>query len=398
MADRGSRGALRAIELANAPGRFLSTVQIGITLIGVLAGAFSGATLADRLGGLLASYGISEEVADELAFVLVVVVITYLSLIVGELVPKQIALRSPERMASAVAAPMAVLAKICTPLVWLLELSSSVVLRLLRFRQDASRRVTDEEIRSLIAEAEASGVVEAGERQLIAGVMRLADRGVRAIMTPRPDVEWIDVNDGDDAILSAIRKSPRSRLLVCEGNPDNVVGVLRGRDLAMDRLEGRTTPVRALLRVPVTLPDTLGALSALERLHDAGNGFGLVVDEYGHIEGVVTPADALAAMRGAAATASADEEPMVVRRGDGSLLVSGGLPVDGLEEVLGQAVPRTPPYNTVAGLLLHHIRRVPDTGETVDIAGWRFEVVDMDGRRIDKVLVSRAVTDGARSV
>jgi putative hemolysin len=270
----------------------------------------------------------------------------------------------------------------------LLDLSSAAVLRLFGRDTGDGRRVTDEEIRTLIAEAEASGVVEAGERRLISGVMRLADRGVRAIMTPLPDVEWIDLLDGEDAVLQAVRNARHSRLLASDGQADNVVGVLQVRDVLQDRLDERNTAVRDLVKPPVTLPDTLGALPALERLHEAGgNGFGLVVDEYGHSEGIVTSADVLAAIRGM--PADAEDEAMVVARPDGSYLISGALPLDALEDVLRQTLPSEHSYHTLAGLLLYQMRRVPAAGDSLDLAGWRFEVVDMDGRRIDKVLVSR---------
>jgi putative hemolysin len=390
MAERGERGADKAIDLASAPGRFLSTVQIGITLIGVLAGAFSGATLSDKLAIVLRDSGLSREIADQVAFGIVVAVITYLSLIIGELVPKQIALRAPERVAAVIAGPMSVLSRIATPVVFLLDVSSAAVLRLFGSDTGDGRRVTDEEIRTLIAEAEASGVVDAGERRMISGVMRLADRGVRAIMTPLPDVEWVDLLHDDAAVLQAIRGTRRSRLLACDGQSDNVIGVLHVRDVLQDRLDGRSTAIRDLVKSPIMLPDTLGALQALERLHESGgDGFGLVVDEYGHSEGIVTSADALAAIRGSAVDMAGGEDAMVVTRPDGTYLVSGALPVDGLEELLRQTMPGDRQYHTVAGLLLYQMRRVPAAGEYLDLAGWRFEVVDMDGRRIDKVLVSR---------
>ncbi len=390
MADRGIRGARMAMALANAPGRFLSTVQIGITLVGVLAGAFSGATIATPFAAWLASFGLSGDVADNVALGLVVAAITYASLIVGELVPKQIALRAPERVASTIAAPMTWLARFATPIVVLLDVSSAAVLRLLGSRRGERQRVTDEEIRALIAEAEASGVVQAGERRMISGVMRMADRNVRAIMTPLPEIEWIDLAADEAVILDSIRQSDRSRLLACEGNPDNVVGVLRVRDVLQARLEGRPTPIREMVRKPLILPDSLAALHALDRMHAEGSEFGLVVDEYGHVEGIVTPADALAAIRGASAEMSEDDEPLVVKRSDGSFLVSGAAPLHVLEDTLGMPLPAEHPYHTVAGLLLYRMRRLPVVGQSMVLAGWRFEVVDMDGRRIDKVLVSRA--------
>lgn len=389
LADAGSRGARTALALADDPGRFLSTVQIGITLVGILAGAFSGATLGGALTELLAARGVPPAWADPIGFGVVVAFVTYLSVVIGELVPKQLALRSPERIAVVVAGPLATLSRIATPLAVVLNLSSALVLRAFGKARDEDKRVTEDEIRAMVAEAESAGVVKPGERRMISGVMRLADRGVRAIMTPRPDIEWIDLDSTDEEIIAEIRTSDRTWLLACEGNPDQVVGVLRARHLLQDRLDGCNTPVRELLKQPAVLPDTLNALQALDRLYESGNGFGLVLDEYGHCEGIVTRADALKAIRGEHATGEAEDEPMVVRRDDGSFLVAGALPVDTLRDTMGLRLPTERPYHTVAGLVLHELRRVPSVADVVVVDGWRIEVVDMDNRRIDQVMMSK---------
>ncbi len=389
LADAGSRGARTALALADDPGRFLSTVQIGITLVGILAGAFSGATLGGALTELLAARGVPPAWADPIGFGVVVAFVTYLSVVIGELVPKQLALRSPERIAVVVAGPLATLSRIATPLAVVLNLSSALVLRAFGKARDEDKRVTEDEIRAMVAEAESAGVVKPGERRMISGVMRLADRGVRAIMTPRPDIEWIDLDSTDEEIIAEIRASDRTWLLACEGNPDQVVGVLRARHLLQDRLDGHNTPVRELLKQPAVLPDTLNALQALDRLYESGNGFGLVLDEYGHCEGIVTRADALKAIRGEHATGEAEDEPMVVRRDDGSFLVAGALPVDTLRDTMGLRLPAERPYHTVAGLVLHELRRVPSVADVVVVDGWRIEVVDMDNRRIDQVMMSK---------
>lgn len=388
LADAGSRGARTALALADDPGRFLSTVQIGITLVGILAGAFSGATLGGALTELLAARGMTPVWADWVGFGVVVAFVTYLSVVIGELVPKQLALRSPERIAVVMAGPMSVLSRIATPLVALLNLSSALLLRLFGAASEDDKHVTEDEIRAMVADAESAGIVKPGERRMISGVMRLADRGVRAIMTPRPDIEWIDVLSPDQEIIDEIRASDRTWLLACEGNPDHVVGVLRARHLLQDRLDGRNTPIRDLLRQPVVLPDTLNALQALDRLYESGNGFGLVLDEYGHCEGIVTRADALKAIRGE--QIEDEEDPMVVRREDGSFLVAGALPVDTLRDTLGMKLPAERPYHTVAGLVLHELRRVPVVGDVITVFGWRVEVVDMDNRRVDQLLISKA--------
>ncbi|MGE0424069.1 MAG: hemolysin family protein [Reyranellaceae bacterium] len=389
LADAGSRGARTALALADDPGRFLSTVQIGITLVGILAGAFSGATLGGALTELLIERGVPETWAHPVGFGAVVALVTYLSVVIGELVPKQLALRSPERIAVVVAGPLAALSRFATPVGALLDLSSALVLRAFGRPSDADKRVTEDEIRAMVAEAETAGIVKPGERRMIAGVMRLADRGVRAIMTPGPDIEWIDINSTEQEIIAEIRASDHTWLLACEGNLDSIAGVLRARHLLQDRLDGRNTPIRELLNQPIVLPDTLNALQALDRLYESGNGFGLVLDEYGHCEGIVTRADALKAIRGEHAVGESEDDPMVVRREDGSFLVAGALPVDTLRDTMGLKLPEERPYHTVAGLVLHELRRVPAVADVVVVNGWRIEVVDMDNRRIDQVLMSK---------
>lgn len=396
LADAGSRGARTALALANDPGRFLSTVQIGITLVGILAGAFSGATLGGTLTELLVARGVPLPWADPIGFGVVVAIVTYLSVVVGELVPKQLALRSPERIAIVVAGPMSVLSRIATPVGAVLNQSSALLLRLFGPVRGDQHHVTEDEIRAMVAEAETAGIVKPGERRMISGVMRLADRGVRAIMTPRPDIEWIDISAPEADVINEIRASDHTWLLACDGNPDQIVGVLRARHLLQDRLDGRATPIRELLKQPVVLPDTLNALQALDRLYESGNGFGLVLDEYGHCEGIVTRADALKAIRGEHATGEAEDDPMVVRREDGSFLVAGALPVDTLRDTMGMRLPTERPYHTVAGLVLHELRRVPVVSDVVTVAGWQIEVVDMDNRRIDQVLMSKAPGRKAR--
>lgn len=388
LAERGSAGARAALALFDDPGRFLSTVQIGITLVGILAGAFSGATLGLALGEILMSYGVARPVADPAGFGIVVGIVTFLSVVVGELVPKQIALRAPEAIAVVVARPLAAMAWAARPIVGLLDGSSAVLLRLFGIRGGPKEGVTEEEVRGMIADAESSGALAPAERRMMSGIMRLADRSVRAIMTPRPDVEWIDIGAPDAALVDTIRGSDRTWLLACEGHPDNVVGVLRARRFLQDRLDGRTTPIGELIHHPAVFPDTLNALQALDRLHGSRSGIGLVVDEYGHSVGIVTRADALRAIRSDLA-GEADDEPMIVRREDGSYLVAGALPVDTLIETIPLHLPPEPDYHTVAGLVLHELRRMPKVGERVTVGDWQIEVVDLDKRRIDQLLMTK---------
>jgi len=391
MVDRNVRGAARALELGANPGKFLSTVQIGITLVGVLSGAFSGATLGDRLSRLLIDLGMSAGVAQPLGVGIVVAVITYGSLIIGELVPKQIALRDPERIASKVAGPMAMLATISAPVVWLLDLSGRSVLWLLGQRGESEEKVTDEEIRMIVAEAEHQGTIESDERRMIAGVMRLGDRAVRAVMTPRTDVDWLNVQSDEASIRKLLLESQHSRLPAADGNVDNMIGVVQTRDILATLLAGRPLDARKHVREAPIVHDQADALDVLAKLKEADLPMALVHDEYGHFEGVVTPADILEAITGVFRSDldADDSEESAVQREDGSWLLAGYMQADEMADMIGIDLPENRDYETVAGYVLSHMHHLPATGETVDAQGWRFEVVDLDGRRIDKVLATK---------
>jgi putative hemolysin len=389
LADRGTSGARRALQLASDPGRFLSTVQIGITLVGILSGAFSGATLGLRLAQWLGGLGVPAGTASALGVGMVVAVITYFSLIVGELVPKQIALRNAEAIAARVAPAMLLLSRIAAPLVWLLDLSGKAVLRLLGQGSEDARRVTDEEIAALIAEAESHGTIEADERRMIAGVMRLGDRSVRAIMTPRTEVDWFDV-DADAATTRAMLiETQHSHLPAADGSVDNVIGVIRTRDLLSAMLANKTYEPRAHVKPAPVVHDHADALDVLATLREADVPMAMVHDEYGVFEGVVTPADILEAITGVFRFDAEDGEPLAVQREDGSWLFAGSMPVDEMADYLRIELPARRRYETVAGFVLSHVNHLPRTGEAVDALGWRFEVVDLNGRRIDKVLATR---------
>ncbi|MPZ36562.1 MAG: DUF21 domain-containing protein, partial [Rhizobiales bacterium] len=328
MIERNVVGSRRALALATDPGRFLSTVQIGITLVGVLSGAFSGATLGLRLSALLMELGMPDRFADVIGIGVVVAAITYMSLIIGELVPKRIALRNPEGIAVRVAPAMMFLAKIMSPLVWLLDTSGRAVLRLLGQHKPTADKVTEEEIRTLVAEAEHAGVLEPGEKEMIAGVMRLGDAPVRAVMTPRREVDMIRLADDPQAIHAAIRNSPHSRLPAFESDPDDVIGVIQAKDLLHAFMNGGEPDIRSHVRPAPIVPDTVDARDVVAILKGSTVHIGLVVDEYGHFEGVVTSADILEAIVGEFHTEEGSPEPMVVRRDDGSLLVSGWMPAE----------------------------------------------------------------------
>jgi putative hemolysin len=388
LSDQGNKGATTALRLAENPGRFLSTVQIGITLVGVLSGAFSGATLGARLSEWLATQGLTPAMADGFGVGIVVVGITYLSLILGELVPKQIALRDPERVAARVAPAMLLIAKVGAPLVFLLDLSGRAVLSLLGQKGESEERVTEEEVRTIIAEAETAGVLERDEREMISGVMRLADRSARALMTPRREVEVIDLADSADEIRAQLRATRRSRLPVQEGEADSIIGVVVVKDLIDFLSDGGTHDLRGLVNEAPVVMDTAGALQVLREIRSSRVHMALVFDEYGHFEGIITPGDVLEAIIGAFQEEEEDEPP-IVTRADGSWLVAGWMQVDEFSHELGIHIPRDADFQTVAGFILAELNHLPNVGEVFEKGHWRFEVVDLDGRRIDKILVSR---------
>jgi putative hemolysin len=390
MIDREVKGAGRALTLGANPGRFLSTVQIGITLVGVLSGAFSGATLGERLTDMLIAWGMSPAVATPLGVGVVVAVITYGSLIVGELVPKQIALKDPEGIAVMVAPAMTILSKIALPLVFLLDFSGRAVLWLLGQSGESEEKVTDEEIKMLVAEAEHHGTIESDERRMIAGVMRLGDRAVRAVMTPRTEIDWLNLESDEATARKMLMETQHSRLPVGEGVVDNMIGVVQTRDLLAAMLAGQAFDPRKHVRPAPIVHDQADALDVLTTLKQSEVPVALVHDEYGHFEGIVTPADILEAITGVfRSDLDEEDEPPSVRREDGSWLLAGYMQADEMAEQLGIDLPENRDYETVAGYILSHLHRLPATGECVDAQGWRFEVVDLDGRRIDKVIASR---------
>jgi putative hemolysin len=389
LARAGHRGASQAIALASDPGRFLSTVQIGITLIGIVAGAFSGATLGVYLEDFLTDLGLPERVAEVLGYGSVIIAVTYLSLIVGELVPKSLALRNAEKIACAVAPFMTTLARAGAPAVWLLDQSTKAVMRLLGQAPGANSAVTEEELKALIADAESAGVLETGERQMIAGILRLGDRAVQGLMTPRTDVDWIDLSDDADAIKARLISTGHSRLPVGEGAPDRMIGVVQTRELLADLLSGKPLDIRARARKAPVIPEMMDALDVLNVLREAPVPMALIHDEYGHFLGLLTPTDILEAIAGVFHADSEGREPYAVQRADGSWLLSGAMPADELADLLGIPIAGKRPYQTVAGLVLTHLQHLPATGEIVEAYGWQFEVVDLDGRRIDKVLAKR---------
>ena len=390
MVRKGSRGAQAAIDLAAEPGRFLSSVQIGITLVGIFAGAYSGTSLRDPVAERLQMLiGMERDTALDVAFGTIIVVTTYVSLIVGELVPKQFALRTPERIAALVALPMGGVARITAPLVWLLDGTSALVFRILGLDRENEDKVTAEELHLVVAEASRSGVIEESERAIISGVVRLADRPVREVMTPRTEVDWLDADADSEAVRERLLATPHTRLPVGAGSVDQLIGVVQARDIAAALFRGETIDVRRLVRRAAVVPDQIDAMDALSALRTAEVPMLFVHDEYGHFDGLVTPADLLSAIAGHFASDSdIGTDPAIVERSDGSLLVSGSAPADLLAERTGITLPEERDYATVAGYALSVLRHLPEVGEVFTDQGWRYEVVDMDGRKIDKLLAS----------
>ncbi len=392
-AQKGINGARVALSLAAEPGKFLSTVQIGITLIGIIAGAYSGASLGGPTAERLVALGFPAEWADEAGFAVVIALTTYLSLVVGELVPKQVALRAAAPIAIAMARPMEVLAKVAAPLVWLLDASSALLIRLLGVRPAGQSAVTAEELHMLFAEATRSGVIEHEQHQMLQGVVRLAQRPVRELMTPRTEVDWIDVAAGQAEIRATIEESPHSLLPVAEGSPDRVLGVVKARDILTLLVAGSTVDLAALMGKAEVVPDQLDAVDALRVLQQADVAMAMVHDEYGHLDGIVTPVDLLTALVGNfVSDQDPGDSPGLVEREDGSLLVAGSLSADVLADRLGIEYGDDREFGTAAGYALHVLKRLPGEGDHFTDQGWRFEIVDMDGRRIDKLLVSNGIS------
>lgn len=389
MERKGVAGATLARELAEDPQRFLPTVQVGITLVSVLTGVFGGARIASNLQvWLVATWPHLEHSAETIALAIVVVVTTYLTLVLGELVPKQLALRQPEQVSAWVARPITWLAAASSPAVWLLGKSSAFILRLLGLHRVPQQTVTEEELKALLAEGTQTGVLEVEERDMIERVLRLADKPVRAIMTPRTELAWIDRASPPAEIAAALKSAPHSRFVVCDGSIDNVVGVVQAKDLLDRILAGEKLSIAEVLRQPIIVPDTVTALDALERLKSDALGLALVMDEYGSFEGLVTAADMLEAIVGD--PTDSESHPVAGGQdGESTLVMDGMMPVDEVKVRL--ALPDLPAegsYHTLAGLILALLRRVPRTGDRIVFGGWRFEVLEMDGRRVERVRAS----------
>lgn len=392
IAEGGNAKARAALELANAPDRFLSTIQIGITLIGILAGAFGGATIAEQLGVWISQVPVLAPYGEAIGLMIVVLTITYFSLILGELVPKRLALSYPERIAMLVAGPMRKLSRAAAPLVSILSVSTSAVLSLLRLKASTDPPVTEEEVKVLIAQGTLAGVFEESERELIESVFELSDRTIATLMTPRREIVWLDVEDAPEKNYAKIMKSQYSRFPVGRGRLDNLLGAAKAKDLLAQCISGEPLNLNLGLKQPLFVPESTSSMKALELFKVAQTHLALVVDEHGAVEGLVTTNDILEAIVGDIGPRQTRIGRKAVQREDGSWLLDGALSIDEFSEIFSidpQTGEERYVYHTVAGFILFHLGRVPQEGDHIESHGLRLEVVDMDGKRIDKVLATQ---------
>jgi putative hemolysin len=392
-AEQGDQKSRQALKLVEAPNDFLATVQVGITLVGILAGAFGGATIAEKLAPGLKQIPGLEPYAESVAFGLVVLVITYLSLVIGELVPKQLALNHTEAIARAMAGPMLLLSKLAAPLVYLLSGSTALLMRVFRIKPSGEPEITEEEIRMLLRQGAQTGEVEMAEHRMVENIFHLGDQRVRTLMTPRVDVIWLEADESPEQWRQKLSTGGFSRYPVGQGSVDNIIGFVRAKDLLAEFLNGRTPELKTSLRRALFVPESTPSWKVLELFKQSGNHLALVVDEHGGIEGLITHHDLLAAIVGEIEPILADEDKPAVQRPDGSWLLDGALTVREFKEILGLSTlpgETNGDYDTLGGFVLHQLGRVPAPADAFEYNGWRFEVLDMDRRRIDKVLARQA--------
>jgi putative hemolysin len=393
LADEQTRGAQSALALKNEPSNFLSTIQVGITSVGILSGAIGETALADPLTLWLASFPLIEPYARGIALTAVVVGLTYVSVVVGELVPKQLALLSPEKIASTIAAPMNVLTRVTGPLVWLFSASSAFLLRISGAARRNEPPVTDEEIRVLMGQGAEAGVFHESEQAIVANVLRLDVQRIGAIMTHRNDIYMVDLDGPEVELRKRIAESPYTRVIVCRDGLDHIVGMLRTSDILKDALTGKSFAIEPYLHPPLYVPESVTTTRLLENFRTTRQQCALIVDEYGELQGLVTLTDVLISIVGDIPTSDIAEEQDVVMREDGSWLIDGSVTIERLKSVL--AITEILPgeakntFNTLGGLAMHALDSIPLVNDNFEAAGYRFEVIDMDKNRVDKVLVSR---------
>lgn len=388
-ADAGSSGARRALELKNDHSKFLSTVQIGITLIGIFSGTYSGVTLSEPLADwVLAHFPDAGRHADDIAIAIVVSSVTYVSLVIGELVPKQIALRHADSVAMLIAQPIWLLSLITRPLVWLLDVSNRAVLRLINVRPGDTPTASTDDVKDIIAESSEAGAIDPEERKMMERVMRLDTLPISATMTHRRDIVWFDITDTPDLISAKIAASHHSRYPVCDGTIEQIIGLVSLKEMALHLVSSKPFDLRTLVHKPYYLPDSINVLNALSEFKQSTSGIALIVNEHGGLQGIVTLKDILETLIGTLPEPAMRGDEGVVEREDGSWLVDGALSLHEAEEMMGMSgLSGSGDYHTIAGFVLEHLREIPGSGDTFTWQGLRVEVVDMDGMRIDKVLI-----------
>ena len=390
MAERGDAKARTALDLANAPNQFLPTVQVGITLLAIVSGAFGEKTIAARIGPLLDLIPGVERYSSAIASTIAILIVTYLTLIVGELVPKRVALNNPEPIAAFVAIPLRMLAKITSPVVYLLAASTEMVLRMLSIRPSTEPEVTEEEIKVLLEQGTEAGTFEEAEQDMVERVFRLGDRPVGALMTPRPEIVWLDVEDSAETNRKRMIDSGHSRFPVCQGDLDNVLGILQVTDVLSRSFNNQPLDLTASLRRPLFVPESTHGLKVLELFKQSDTHLVLAVDEYGVIQGLLSINDILVEIVGDLPAVDQKDEPQAVQREDGSWLVDGMLTIDNFLELFDlEELPEEQrgSYNTMGGFVITHLGKIPTAADYFQWRGFRFEVMDMDGNRVDKVLV-----------
>jgi putative hemolysin len=390
MSKDGVRSAQVALDISENPNKFLSTVQIGITLIGILSGALGGASISSDLSLIFQDVSWLKPYSEILSVAIVVLLTTYFSLVIGELIPKRLGMNSPEKIASAVAMPMKAISWLTSPIVKLLSASTDIGLKILGIEKSKDPIITEEEIKILMKQGTQSGIFESAEEDMVTGIFRLGERYIDSIMTPRTEIEWIDLDEPFEVILEQVINSNHSRFPVATGELDNVQGMLLGKDLLSKSLNGATPSIPDIIQTPLFVPDSTSALKALDLIKEAGAHAALVIDEFSGVLGMVTLYDVLKSIVGSIPTAGEEEEIQIIQREDGSWLLDGLLDIDDIKELLGiETLPEEDRvgFQTLGGFMMTMLDSIPEVGQYFDVYNMRFEIVDMDGKRVDKVLV-----------
>jgi len=392
-AKYGNKGAQTALLLLKQPEEILSAIQVGITLVGIVSGAFGGIALSEDMAPVFSKISVLAPYADVLAVAFVVGIITYFSLIIGELVPKTIALNNPEKIAIALSPAMKIIGSALYPVVWFLSVSTKLVLMLFRIKKTSDTPVSEEELRMLLKQGSEFGVIEKEESDIINEVIRFGDKRAGTIMTNRLNVEWINSIDKDEKVLSVIMKSSHSRMPVCNSTIDEVIGVVAVKDVLAFHIKHQFIDIKKIMTEPLFFPEQMSAINVLEQFRKTKNHFGIVINEYGSMEGIVTLHDVTENIMGDLPESTDEDQPGAFRREDGSWLVDGSMMIEDVQDLLEIRTlfdedEVKPNINTLGGLTMYKLNRIPKTGDTFIVQGYVFEIVDMDGNRVDKLMIS----------